>query len=486
MLKKQRTIMQGRFSPAAGLGVAILLILVGYGLTVALQGGFTPFFPAIIAAAFFGTAITVATSLAAAAVGLYTVNVGSDLSRLLLAAIFVACGIGLAAISERVRRSHARQKEATRALQAREAHLKSILDTVPDAMIVIDTSGHILSFSSAAERLFGWYADEVVGQNVSVLMPEPHRSAHDGYLKRYLETGEARIIGIGRVVVGCQRDGTTFPMELAVGEVLSLDQRFFTGFVRDLTERDEAERRLQKLQSELIHISRLSAMGEMASTLAHELNQPLSAIANYHGGMKLFLEGRQDETANHLREPVNAVSQQTLRAGEIIRRMRNFVARGETDREIVPLTPLVEEAAALALVGVKQTGIRVHFHLRKGTDLVLADRIQIQQVILNLIRNAIEAMETVTDRNLTVTTRTEGKTAIISVADSGIGLLPEIQAHLFQPFVTSKPEGMGIGLSVSRTIIESHGGRIWAENNPSGGTTFHLGLPLAPEDTADA
>jgi len=477
--------MQGRFSPAAGLAVAVLLILVGYGLTVALHGGFIPFFPAIIAAAFFGTGITVLTSLAAAAVGLYAVDVGSDFSRLLLAVIFVACGVGLATISERVRRSHARQKEATQALQAREAHLKSILDTIPDAMIVIDTSGHILSFSSAAERLFGWYADEVVGQNVSVLMPEPHRSAHDGYLERYLKTGEARIIGIGRVVVGSRRDGTTFPMELAVGEVLSLDQRFFTGFVRDLTERHEAERRLQKLQSELIHISRLSAMGEMASTLAHELNQPLSAIANYHSGMKLFLEGRHDETADRLREPVNAASQQTLRAGEIIRRMRSFVARGETDREIVPLTPLVEEAAALALVGAKETGIRVHFRLRKGTDLVLADRIQIQQVILNLIRNAIEAMETIAERNLTITTQTERKTAIISVADSGTGLLPEIETNLFQPFVTSKPEGMGIGLSVSRTIIEAHGGRIWAESNPSGGTIFHLSLPLAPEDTAD-
>ncbi len=161
-------------------------------------------------------------------------------------------------------------------LAEREAHLRSILDTVPDAMVVIDERGVMQSFSAAAERLFGWKAEEAIGRNVSELMPEPYRSAHDGYLTRYLRTGERRIIGLGRVVVGERRDGSTFPMELSVGEMEGGAHKAFTGFVRDLTERETTERRLQDLQSELVHVSRLTAMGEMASALAHELNQPLS------------------------------------------------------------------------------------------------------------------------------------------------------------------------------------------------------------------
>ena len=173
---------------------------------------------------------------------------------------------------------------STQDLIAREAHLKSILDTVPDAMIVIDPRGIVQSFSSAAERLFRYTAGEVIGKNIKMLMPQPYRDGHDGYLKRYAETGERRIIGVGRVVVGERKGGSTFPMELSVGEMRSSNKTYFTGFIRDLTERQNTETRLQELQSELVHISRLTAMGEMASTLAHELNQPLSAIANYLKG----------------------------------------------------------------------------------------------------------------------------------------------------------------------------------------------------------
>ena len=170
-------------------------------------------------------------------------------------------------------------KRALSELAEREARLQSVLDTVPDAMIVIDVTGIMQSFSATAERLFGYSAQEAIGQNVSILMPSPYREQHDGYLSRYLATGERRIIGIGRVVVGERKDGSTFPMELIVGEMRSHKHRFFTGFVRDLTERQETQRRLQELQAELTHMSRYTALGEMASTLAHELNQPLTAAA---------------------------------------------------------------------------------------------------------------------------------------------------------------------------------------------------------------
>ncbi len=187
-----------------------------------------------------------------------------------------------------------------------------------------------------------------------MLMPSPYREKHDGYLERYLTTGERRIIGIGRVVVGERKDGSTFPMELAVGEMRSSDQRFFTGFIRDLTERQKTEARLQELQSELVHISRLTAMGEMASTLAHELNQPLSAIANYLKGSRRLLEGKDDERSVMMRDALDKAADQALRAGQIIRRLRDFVARGESERRVESVAKLVEEASALALVGAKE------------------------------------------------------------------------------------------------------------------------------------
>jgi two-component system sensor kinase FixL len=367
-------------------------------------------------------------------------------------------------------------------LIAREAHLKSILDTVPDAMIVIDDHGIMQSFSSAAERLFGYEAKEAVGQNVKVLMPSPYRESHDEYLARYARTGERRIIGIGRVVVGARRDGSTFPMELSVGEMKSGGQRYYTGFVRDLTERQETEARLHELQSELVHISRLSAMGEMASALAHELNQPLSALTNYLKGSRRLLADRDDKQAALIRDALEKAAEQSLRAGEIIRRLRDFVGHGETEKRVESIQKTIEEASALALVGAKERGIRVNFRFDPGQDLVLADKVQVQQVLLNLMRNAMEAMEESDHRELSLSTmRADGDMLMVNVADTGAGISEDVAAQLFQPFVTTKQHGMGVGLSISRTIIESHGGRIWAEPNPSGGTIFRFTLPAVHE-----
>ena len=203
-------------------------------------------------------------------------------------------------------------------------------------------------------------------------------------------------------MVGQRKDGSTFPMELAVGEMKSGDRRFFTGFIRDLTERQQTEARLQELQSELVHISRLTAMGEMASTLAHELNQPLSAISNYLKGSNRLLEDNRDEKSIMMRDALEKAADQAMRAGQIIRRLRDFVSRGESERRVENITKLVEEASALALVGVKDRGIRVQFQFDPDVDLVLADRVQIQQVLLNLIRNAMDAMETSQARDLVI------------------------------------------------------------------------------------
>lgn len=372
-------------------------------------------------------------------------------------------------------------------LREREAHLQSVLDTVPDAMIIIDPQGLIHSFSATAMRLFGYNAAEVMGHNISMLMPSPYREQHDAYLARYLATGERRIIGIGRLVVGQRKDGSTFPMELAVGEMRSGSRRFFTGFVRDLTERQETQKRLQDLQSELIFMGRFTALGEMASTLAHELNQPLTAATSYLNGARRLLDSGSTSDLAMVREAVESAAAQALRAGQIIKRLREFVARGESEQRVEDLSKLVEEATALAMVGARETGVRISFDFDSGASQVLADKVQIQQVLLNLIRNAMEAMQDSAKRELVITSRRadDGMTQL-DVADTGSGIAPDIADQLFKPFVTTKKSGMGVGLSISRTIVESHGGRLWAEGRPDGGTVFHLTLRSAEDgDYAD-
>jgi two-component system sensor kinase FixL len=319
-----------------------------------------------------------------------------------------------------------------------------------------------------------------------MLMPQPYRDQHDDYVHRYLSTGEKRIIGIGRIVVGERKDGSTFPMELAVGEAKVGRERFFTGFVRDLTERRAQERRLQELQSELVHVSRLTAMGEMASSIAHELNQPLSAITNYVRGSTTLLNAEEPEI-QRVQTALERASEQALRAGDIIKRLREFAAKGETDHSLENPAILLEEAAALALFGAKEQGVRVSLRCDRTLRPIVVDKVQIQQVALNLIRNAIEAMETSDRRELTISVEPGGRdAALFSVSDTGSGIAPEIAERLFQPFMTTKEDGMGVGLSICRTIIEAHGGRIWADANDGGGTIFNFTLPFADLEAAHA
>src|SRR3972149_3186411 len=216
------------------------------------------------------------------------------------------------------------------------------------------------------------------------------------------------------------------------------DQRYSTGFVRDLAERQETEARLQELQSELVHISRLTAMGEMASTLAHELNQPLSAIANYLTGSRRLLETDRNDRSAKLRDALDLAAEQAVRAGQIIRRLRDFVSRGESEKRIESIAKLVEEASALALVGAKERGILVQFQFDPRVDLVLADRVQIQQVLLNLMRNAIEAMTDSEPKKLVLSTAPVSDQMVgVSVADTGAGIAREIAHQIFAPVVTT-------------------------------------------------
>jgi two-component system sensor kinase FixL len=409
-------------------------------------------------------------------------------SEIVNAILFAMIGVGISWSGQQLQRNRIQAAASTREALAREAHLASILETIPEAMIVIDEAGIVQSFSSAAERLFGYTAPEVIGKNIKMLMPSPYRENHDDYLARYLRTGERRIIGIGRLVVGERKDGSTFPMELAVGEMRSEGRHFFTGFIRDITQRQASEARLQELQSELVHMSRLTAMGQMASALAHELNQPLLAIVGYMKGSRRLLESGGEDRSNLLRDALDKAGDQALRAGQIIRRLREFVGRGDSERRIESVKKLIEEASALALVGTKDQGVRVRFQFDPAIELVLVDKVQVQQVLLNLLRNAVEAMQESSRRELVISTAAHDDDMIaITVADTGPGIAPEMASQLFQPFVTSKAQGMGVGLSICRTIVEAHGGRITVEPNPTGGTIFHFTLQAPTQgETSDA
>jgi two-component system sensor kinase FixL len=370
------------------------------------------------------------------------------------------------------------QKKADQSLREREARLRSILETSPDAIIMIDENGMIESFNAAASRLFDYPAEEVLNKNVNILMPEPYRAQHDGYISHYRRTGEKRVIGIGRIVVGRRRDGSTFPMELAVGEITVGNRRLFTGFIRDITERQEADRNFREMQSELLHVSRLSSLGEMSAALAHELNQPLTAMSNYINAARRTMEGIAHAQTEKARGYLDKAAAQTLRAGQIIRRLRDFVEKGETHKEPEDLNDVVEEAMTLGVVGAAEAGIKVTTHLADDLPEVFMDKIQIQQVILNLVRNAIDAMQTAPERTLTVTTAMQAGLIHVTVSDTGPGLDPAVAERLFQPFVTTKESGMGIGLSVCRSIVEAHGGKISTIPNDGPGAAFKFSLPV--------
>ncbi len=509
--------------------------------------------------------------------------------------------------TSRTARDVTADKEMRAALE--EAHQRSaaILDTAVDGIITIDEQGCIQSANKAAERIFGYPESEIIGKNVSVLMPPPYGAKHDDYLRRYLQTGEKRIIGIGREVSGRRKDGTVFPVDLAVGEIHVRGRRLFTGVLRDITQRkrtqsalmeserkfrslietagsaivvlapnhrvlewnDEAERiygykrdeilgkdyfahflppevrdavatdieevlrgkrtmgfenaivsrdgrrhdmlwnvsrvvdaegrptgvmaigqdvterkrleqEAQRRLHELAHVSRSQSISEVASGLAHEINQPLTAIISYAEACRLIL-GRDEVDAELLRRSLVDIVKQGERASEIINRLRDFVRRDQIAREPVDLNALVRGALELLRHELAVHGVQVQLALEERLRPVRASRVQIEQVLFNLVRNAIDAMSASAVRELEIHTammRGENPALAVAVSDTGEGLAPDTLESLFDPFFSTKPGGMGLGLSISRSIVEAHGGRIWAVAREDGGTTFRFTLPF--------
>jgi two-component system, LuxR family, sensor kinase FixL len=359
-----------------------------------------------------------------------------------------------------------------------DALFQTLIATAVDGIMVIDEMGTVQVYNGACERLFLYSSDDVIGKNVSMLMPAPYRREHDGYLARYKKTGERRIIGIGREVAGRRKDGTTFPMYLSVGEGTYKGKRIFVGVIHDITAANRAEARIIELQSELVHVTRLTAMGQISSALAHELNQPLTATLNYLNAARRTTGSDLSAQAVKTGELLDKATRQIERAGHIIRRLRAFVEKRESARSVENVNTLAKDAIALGLVGTAHIGVTVSTKLEADLPRVLVDRVQIQQVLINLLRNAVEAMQESPTRTLDVATLvSEDKDIVVSVADSGPGVPPEIAEKMFQPFVTSKPGGMGVGLAISRSIVEAHGGRLWMTPNKNGGVAFCFTLP---------
>jgi two-component system sensor kinase FixL len=378
------------------------------------------------------------------------------------------------------------QKRAVRRLRDDEARLRVVTDTAIDGIVVIDSGGIIEMANPACERMFGYSLQELVGRNVSMLMPSPDREQHDGYLRRYLETGEKRIIGIGREVLARRKDGTIFPIQLAVGEASVSGKRMFTGFVHDVSERKQAQQKVQELQSDLYRVSRLGELGEMAAVIAHELNQPLTAVSSYIEAARQGLRRSGTAVPEAANELMSKAMSQAQRASEVIRHIRAMAGREPTDRAFEDVNAVVEEATGLALLGAEAKGVSASMKLADKLPPGLINRTQIQQVVLNLVRNGVDAVDGSNARQLVIGTAPAGDGHIeVSVADSGPGLPEEVRANLFKPFVTTKAGGMGIGLSVSRSIVEAHGGRLWVETGECGGAVFRFTLPAAVMDGAD-
>lgn len=364
------------------------------------------------------------------------------------------------------------------AVEAREVHLQSILATIPDAMVVSDEDGIILSFSAAAVRLFGYAPGEALGRNVTILMNATDHVAHNEYIAQYRATGAPRIIGVGRRVIGRHKDGSPVPLQISIGEAVGGGKHVFTAFLRDQTGFELAQGRLRDVQNELLHITRVGAMGAMASTLAHELNQPLTAVANYLHASRNLLKAVNEPAIATVQEALDVAESEVLRAGQIVRRLREFVARGETEKCIVSVETLIADSCLLGLAGARAQGIVSRVELAPGLSRVFIDQVLIQQVMINLLCNAVQALGG-DGGEVLITAGNDGAFVRITVADTGPGVPAEVRDRLFEAFVSTKSTGMGLGLSICRTIVESHGGRIWYEAVPQGGAAFHFTVPVA-------
>ncbi len=360
------------------------------------------------------------------------------------------------------------------ALEETASHYKAILETTVDAIITIDSQGIVQTFNSAAEKIFGYRAEEVIGNNVKMLMPEPYQSEHDGYIGRYLKTGIPKIIGTGRQVNGLRKDGTEFPMDLAVSEVPSKDKRLFAGIVRDMTERI-------LLEEQLVQSAKLAAVGRLISGIAHEVNNPVSIIKLHIASVMQNIESQK--LPEDLIETLKVIQRQNDKIGQIIAGLQAFSRQGYFSPDWINVNQTVHTALRLVENTLQNQDIVYQAELEDSLPKVFLDPIRIEQVLLNLFNNAIEAMPgggILTISTTLETDQTDEDWLVIRVRDTGTGIEEDYLAQLFDPFFTTKEvgEGTGLGLSVSYGLIQEHGGRIEVSSQPGKGSEFQIYLPV--------
>jgi two-component system, LuxR family, sensor kinase FixL len=349
-------------------------------------------------------------------------------------------------------------------------YAQALLDAAPDAVIVIDHQGIIETANAAAERMFGYSAAGMTGSKVSLLMPD---------------AGVAHVLGRGREVEGMRSDGSRFPAGLSVGRIAGTDPPRFVGFVHDMSGAREREAEAHRTQARLLAVSRMATMGEMAAGIAHEINQPLTAISNYARACQRFA-AQQPPATEDLQDCLNEIANETQRAAEIIRELRNLVRTKLEERAARDLNDIVRQIRPLILADARVHQTAVHFDTAPDLPPVSAEAVQIQQLLLNLTRNALEAVEVRTDGKREVriaTSLTADGDVELSVMDNGPGIDPKVEQEMFEPFVSTKPAGTGLGLAISRTIAQNHGGQLLVRTNNTGGACFALRLPQHTEAT---
>ena len=356
-------------------------------------------------------------------------------------------------------------------------HAASVLDAVVDSIVTINAAGEIQSFNQATTQMFGYQPEELRGRSLAILMPEPHRSHHQQYVEKYLATAQPKIIGIGRELVAVKKGGATFPIYLAVSPIPG--NAHFVGIIRDLSEVKAAESALLEQKEHLAQVGRVTTMGEMTAAIAHEINQPLTAISMYSQAL-LRLAMKADVDQAKMLDALGKLSEQALRAGEVIERIQRFVQHSEGERDAACINSLLKDTQRLSMGDARMHGLQLKLDLDPAQPQVSCDPVQIQQVVLNLVRNAIDAMFAKHCEHgselLVYSEQGDGRVEV-GVVDSGGGVQANVQQRLFEAFHSTKKDGMGLGLAICKNIIEDHGGELAFRNNPNPGATFYFSLP---------
>jgi PAS domain S-box-containing protein len=357
-----------------------------------------------------------------------------------------------------------------------EERFRLVVEHSPNAILLVNALGRIVLVNSESERLFGYRREELIDKPIEVLVPERYRSNHPGHLAEFFAAPSARHMGAGRELFGRRRDGGEFPVEIGLTPIQAAGGLQVLCAVVDISARKRAE----ETRQELAHASRLALVGELTASIAHEINQPLGAILSNADAAEMLLDAAPP-ALEEVRQILNDIRRDDLRASEVIRRLRALLSKRQFEMQPLDLNQTVSEMIHVVRAEARRRNVSIRTHLAEDLPVVHGDRVQLQQVILNLLLNGMEALtDTSGEKTLEIQTARHENGAKLTVSDTGPGMSPDTLTRLFDPFFTTKRAGMGLGLSISRSLIERHGGRIWAERSSTGGATFRVLLPPGP------